>query len=127
MDKRTLQDDDYATPIADDLILMKMKKELKILPDGHIELPTLWKQGPPQTQNNFECAKRRLFQLLGSKLMTSDPTLMKKYQAVFKKWQDSGYIEINTRRQSNKTKLVVLDTFPCHQGRKGDNKNKASF
>jgi hypothetical protein len=56
MDKRTLQDDDYATPIADDLIMMKMKKELKILPDGHIELPTLWKQGPPQTQNNFECA-----------------------------------------------------------------------
>jgi hypothetical protein len=74
--------------------MMKMKKELKILPDGHIEPPTLWKQGPPQTQNNFECAKTRLFSLLESKLMTSDPTLMDKYQAVFKKWQDSGYIEL---------------------------------
>jgi hypothetical protein len=85
MDERKSQDDDYATLIADDLIMMKMKKELKILPDGHIELPTLWKQGSPQTQHNFECAKTRLFQLLGSKLLTSDPTLMKDYQAVFKK------------------------------------------
>jgi hypothetical protein len=33
MDERTAQDDDYATPIADDLIMMKMKKELKMLPD----------------------------------------------------------------------------------------------
>jgi hypothetical protein len=54
MDERTLQDDDYATPIADDIIMMKMKNGLKILPDGHIELPTLWKEGNPHTQNNFE-------------------------------------------------------------------------
>jgi hypothetical protein len=56
MDEQTQQDDDYATPIADDIIMMKMKKELKILPDEHIDLPTLWKEVRPHTQNNFEYA-----------------------------------------------------------------------
>jgi hypothetical protein len=41
MDNRTPKDDDYATPIGDDLIMMKRKKELTILLDGHIQLPTL--------------------------------------------------------------------------------------
>jgi hypothetical protein len=43
METDTPQDDDYATPIADDLIMMKMRQTMKILPDGHIQLPTLWK------------------------------------------------------------------------------------
>jgi hypothetical protein len=67
MDKRTPQDDDYATPIGNNLIMMKIKKELTILPDGHIQLPTLWKEGQPNTHNNYEYAKKRLFSLLGSK------------------------------------------------------------
>jgi hypothetical protein len=54
MDERASQDDDYATPIADDLIMMRMKKELVMLPDGHIQLPTIWKEGLPKTQNNFK-------------------------------------------------------------------------
>jgi hypothetical protein len=66
MDEGTSQDDDYATPIADDLIMMRMKKELVMLPDGHIQLPMIWKEGLPKTQNNFEYAKKRLFSLLGS-------------------------------------------------------------
>jgi hypothetical protein len=53
MDEQTPQDEDYATPIADDIIMMRMKTELKILPGGHVELPTLWKQGRRHTQNNF--------------------------------------------------------------------------
>jgi hypothetical protein len=92
MDERTPQDDDYATPIADDLIMMRMKKELEMLPDGHIQLPTIWKEGLPKTQNNFEYAKKRLFLLLGSKLMTNG-TLLKDYNDVFLKWEASGYIE----------------------------------
>jgi hypothetical protein len=64
MDEQTLQDDDYATPMADDIIMIKMKTELKILPDGHVELSTLWKEGRPHTQNNLEYAKKRLFALL---------------------------------------------------------------
>jgi hypothetical protein len=36
MDDRTPKDDDYATHIGYDLIMMKMKKELTILRDGHI-------------------------------------------------------------------------------------------
>jgi hypothetical protein len=127
MDKRTLQDDDYATPIADDLIMMKMKKELKILPDGHIELPTLWKQGPPQTQNNFECAKTRLFQLLGSKLMTSDPTLMDKYQVVFKKWQDSGFIELIQDDNPTRPNLWYWPHFPVIKDEKETTKKKGQF
>jgi hypothetical protein len=66
MDERTPQDDDYATPIADDLIMMRMKKELVKLPDGHIQIPTIWQEGFPKTQNNFEYAKKRLFSLLKS-------------------------------------------------------------
>jgi hypothetical protein len=70
MDEQTPQGDDYGTPIAGDLIMMKMQEQIKILPDGHIQLPTLWKDGMPQTQNNFEYAKKQLFSLLKSKLMT---------------------------------------------------------
>jgi hypothetical protein len=44
MDNRTPKYDDYATHIGDNLIMMKMKKELTILPDGHIQLPILWKE-----------------------------------------------------------------------------------
>jgi hypothetical protein len=73
MDEQTPQDEDYATPIADDLIMLKMQDSLTILPDGHIQLPTLWKEGLPQTQSNFEYAKKRLFALLGSKQMTTNP------------------------------------------------------
>jgi hypothetical protein len=43
MDERTQEDDDYATPISDNLIMLKMQKELLILPDGYIQLPMLWK------------------------------------------------------------------------------------
>jgi hypothetical protein len=92
MDEGTSQDDDYATPIADDLIMMRMKKELEILPDGHIQLPTIWKEGLLKTRNNFEYANKRLFSLLGSKLMTNS-TLLKDYNDVFRKWEASGYIE----------------------------------
>jgi hypothetical protein len=92
MDERTSQDDNYATPIADDLIMQRMKKELVMLPDGHIQLPTIWKEGLPKTQNNFEYAKKRRFSLLGSKLMTNG-TLLKDYSDVFLKWEASGYIE----------------------------------
>jgi hypothetical protein len=76
MDGCTPEDDNYATPIQDDLIMQKMKEELTILKDGHIQLPTLWKEGRPKTQNNYEYAKKRLFALLGSKGMTSSPTLL---------------------------------------------------
>jgi hypothetical protein len=93
MDERMPQDDDYATPIADDIIMMKMKTELKILPDGYIELPTLWKEGRPHTQNNFEYAKKRLVALLALKMMTKNDTLLKDYADVIKKWEASGYIE----------------------------------
>jgi hypothetical protein len=106
---------------------MKMKKELKILPDGHIELPTLWKQGPPQTQNNFECAKTRLFQLLGSKLMTSDPTQMKEYQAVFKKWQDSGYIELIQDDNPTRPNLWYWPHFPVIKAEKETTKIRQVF
>jgi hypothetical protein len=92
MDDGTPQDDDYATPIADDLIMMRMKKELVMLPDDHIQLLTIWKEGLPKRQNNFEYAKKRLFLLLGSKLMTNG-TLLKDYNDVFLKWETSGYIE----------------------------------
>jgi hypothetical protein len=34
---------DTATPIAADIIMLKMKEELVILDDEHIQLPTLWK------------------------------------------------------------------------------------
>jgi hypothetical protein len=93
MDERTPQDDDYATPIADDLIMIKMQDSLTILPDSHIQLPTLWKEGLPQTRSNFEYAKKRLFALLGSKQMTTNPALINDYHQVFKKWEASGYIE----------------------------------
>jgi cytochrome oxidase assembly protein ShyY1 len=63
METDTPQDDDYATPIAEDLIMMKMRKTMKILPDGHIQLPTLWKEELPQRENNYEYAKTRLFSL----------------------------------------------------------------
>jgi hypothetical protein len=92
MDERMSQDDDYATPIANDLIMMRMKKELVMLPDGHIQLPTIWKEGLPKRQNNFEYAKKRLFSLLGPKLMTNG-TLLKDYNDVFLEWEASGYIE----------------------------------
>jgi hypothetical protein len=91
METDTPQDDDYATPIADDLIMMKMRQTMKILPDGHIQLPTLWKEGLPQTENKY--AKTRLFSLLGSKVMTSSTTLLNDYEEVIKKWEASGYIE----------------------------------
>jgi hypothetical protein len=90
MDNQTPQDDDYATPIADDLIMMKMKEQFKILSDGHIQLPMLWKEGMPQTQNNFEYAKNLLFALLGSKLKTKNDSLLQDYDNVIKKWEKSG-------------------------------------
>jgi hypothetical protein len=93
METDTPQDDDYATPIADDLIMMKMLQTMKILPDGHIQLPTLWKEGLQQMENNYKYAKTRLFSLLGSKVMTSSTTLLNDYEQVIKKWEASGYIE----------------------------------
>jgi hypothetical protein len=45
MDTATPEDDDYVTPIADDIIMLKLKQEVVILDDGHIQLPTLWRQG----------------------------------------------------------------------------------
>jgi hypothetical protein len=63
-----------------------------MLPDGHIQLPTIWKEGLPKKQNNFEYAKKRLIALLGSKLMTNG-TLLKDYDDVFLKWEASDYIE----------------------------------
>jgi hypothetical protein len=82
MDGRTPEDDDNAKPIQDDLMMQKMKEELIIIQDGHIQLPTLWKEGRPETQNNYEYAKKRLFALLGSKGMTSSPTLLDDYGQV---------------------------------------------
>jgi hypothetical protein len=58
METDTPQDDDYATPIADDLITMKMRQTMKILPNGHIQLPTLWKEGLLQTEKNYEYVER---------------------------------------------------------------------
>jgi hypothetical protein len=86
MDIATPEDDDYATPIADDIIMLKMKEEVVILDDGHIHLPTLWRHGLPLTENNYEYAKKRLFALLGSKLMTTKANLLQDYEEVFKKW-----------------------------------------
>jgi hypothetical protein len=103
IDGCTPEDDNYATPIQDDLIMQKMKEELTILKDGHIQLPTLWKEGRPKTQNNYEYAKKRLFALLGSKGMTSSPTLLDDYGQVIQKWKDSGYIEKSRGLESNKT------------------------
>jgi hypothetical protein len=44
--------------ISDKALALSMaldkKKELVMLPDGHIQLPTIWKEGLPKTQNNFE-------------------------------------------------------------------------
>jgi hypothetical protein len=79
--------------IGDDLIMMHMQKELTILPDGHIQLPTLWKDVLPKTHYNYEYSKNRLFSLLGSKSMTANNNLLKDYGEVIKKWEESGYVE----------------------------------
>jgi hypothetical protein len=92
IESKTKEDNDYSTPISEDLMI-KMKKSSCILPDGHIKLPTLWKEGKPLTPSNYEYAKVRLFSLLGSKLMTCNETLLRDYEQVFLKWEKLGYIE----------------------------------
>jgi hypothetical protein len=80
-------------PSADYFAVGRRQKELTILPDGHIQLPTLLKEGQPNTHNNYEFAKNKLFSLLGLKSMTLNNNLLRDYGEVIKKWEKSGYIE----------------------------------
>jgi hypothetical protein len=126
-DNRTPKDDDYATPIGDDLIMMKMKKELTILPDGHIQLPTLWKEGQPNTHKNYEHAKNRLFSLLGSKSMTSNDNLLKDYGEVIQKWEESGYIEKVVDPNPTRPNLWYWAHFPVIKSEKETTKMRPVF
>jgi hypothetical protein len=56
MQSNTKEIADYSTPISEDLLMIKMKNSLCILPDGHIKLPTLWKEGKTLTPSNYEYA-----------------------------------------------------------------------
>jgi hypothetical protein len=122
IDNRTPEDDDYATPIGDDLIMMKMKKELTILPNGHIQLPTLWKDGQLKTQNNYEYAKNRLFSLLGSKSMTSNDNLLKYYGEVGR-----GYIERVIDPNPTRPNLWYWAHFPIIKSEKETTKIRPVF
>jgi hypothetical protein len=127
MDNRTPKDDDYATPIGNDLIMMKMKNELTILLDGHIKLTTLWKDGQPRTQNNYEYAKNRLFLLLGLKSMTSNDNLLKDYGEVIKKWEESGYIERVIDPNPTRPNLWYWAHFPVIKSEKENKKTRPVF
>jgi hypothetical protein len=91
MDQSTPHDDDLAKPIQDDLLLEKIKKLLT--PSGKLQIPCLWKTKCPTLKNNFELAKKRLFSLLLSKLITTTSNFLDDYSAIFKKWEKANYIE----------------------------------
>jgi hypothetical protein len=63
------------------------------LPSGKLQIPCLWKTKCPTLKNNFKLAKKILFSLLSSKLITTTSNLLDDYNAIFKKWEKANYIE----------------------------------
>jgi hypothetical protein len=70
-----------------------LSEKYKKLPSGRVQLPCLWKPGQPDVKSNFDAAKKRLYSLLNSKLL-SDPELKKMYADKFKEWHKKGYTRI---------------------------------
>jgi hypothetical protein len=104
LDQSTPTDDDMATPIREDILMQQIKKSLIILPNDQLQLPCLWKNGHPDLPNNYELCKKRLIALLSSKLITTTTSLLSDYNAIFDKWEESGYIE------------QIFDPCPHRQG-----------
>jgi hypothetical protein len=93
LDQSTPTDDNMATPIREDIPMQQIKKSLIILPNGQLQLACLWKNGLPDLPNNYELCKKRLIALLSSKLITTTTSLVSDYNAIFDKWDESGYIK----------------------------------
>jgi hypothetical protein len=59
--------------------------------------------------------------------MTSDPTLMKKFQAVFNKWQDLGYIKLIQDDNPTRPNLWYWPHFPVIKEEKETTKIRPVF
>jgi hypothetical protein len=81
----------------------------------------------PLTENNYEYAKKRLFALLGSRLMTTKANLRQDYEEVFKKWEKLGYIERAIDTNPTRPNTWHWAHFPIMKEQKETSKIKPVF
>ena len=87
-----LPDEDRKAPSFEDDHSNKILKEgFKMRKSGRVQLPCLWKPGQPNFTTNYDYAKKRLDSLMTGKLFR-DKSMYEKYDAIFKKWEESGII-----------------------------------
>ncbi len=98
-----------STP-EEEKIFQHLREQL-VMKDNKYELPTLWKPGEPDIQNNYGYAVGRLKSLLKSAAYNT-PEVQTQYQEQIREWIQEGYVEeVNTESPAT-DKATYLPHFP---------------
>ncbi len=80
-----------AVSVQDEKIFDFLREELETR-NGKYSLPTIWRLGHPNINNNFKYALTRLRSCIGSRQLR-DPKIKREYATQIDEWQEKGYTE----------------------------------
>ncbi len=95
--------------VQDQQIFQMLRRELKFK-QGKYELPTIWKIGHPNIDNNYHFAKKRLTSLLRNKQF-NQPEIMASYTQQIEEWLQEDYTEEVVTDQPEKDQAFYLPHF----------------
>ncbi len=109
-----------AVSVQDEKIFSFLREELRML-QGKYVLPTIWKLGHPNINNNFKYAAARLASCMRSKQLR-DPSIRQEYAAQIKDWKIRGYTEEVKSKNPEKDKAYYLPHFAVVRMEKASSK-----